>query len=119
MYRKERREKAWTKQNSLITDQNQHIAQQQAKLVEMQATADAFLHQVREGEEAISELSRRLLELNTCAPEGPPEPMHPLLETEEGHAADCLSRTWDALRNLGPFQNPAVQEMLVAFAQQV
>ena len=117
LFRKERREKAWAKQNSLVNQQNQFIAQQQAKLVEMQAAADTTLQQVRDEEDSISELLRRLLDLNSRTEEGPQPPVHPYLESEEGHAADCLGRTWEALRNFGRLQNPAVQDMLATFFQ--
>ena len=63
--KRERKEKQLAANERDIAEQREEISRQQAKLVELQATADATAQEIREVDATRAELSRRLDQLNS------------------------------------------------------
>ena len=90
-----------------ISDQEEEIAAQQAKLVQLQADADATREQIRGNSEDRVELSQRLAKLNEIQHDE--NPLAAVEVQEEAQAAmGCLTGTLLGLQNYDS-QPPAIK----------
>ena len=117
----ERRQRALEKAQWAVAEQNEEIARQHAKLVELQAEEDSKRDEILEITTQRDELSRRLVKLNAvqgsesrqCGPAEADDQRDPFQV-----AMECLTRSYQGLQNYHD-QPPAIKQLLSQFASSV
>lgn len=111
------KEKQLEKELAAIHDQQDEIAAHQARLVELQATADSTRETISDFNDTRAELSQRLAK--AAATQNIPTKPVPETDGKEKQvetAMDCLSRTFMGLQKYEE-QSPEVKALLCQFAQ--